>query len=163
MSWKASLLVRSKVLGLFLNTLTADQMHCRHYLKQTSAKFSSNIISKTESFPQFFITFMQSTPNFAHFEKNISFIAKIFRKLLTQGIVGTWMPESSWRQRVDRYYTLLKSPWQRFNYKFSLILDTLTWETSLLVRSEILGLFGNKLTSDHMYSRRYLRQISGKC
>ena len=106
---------------------------------------------------------MQSTPNFAHFEKNISFIAKIFRKLLTQGIVGTWMPESSLRQRVDRYYTLLKSPWQRFNYKFSLILDTLTWETSLLVRSEILGLFGNKLTSDHMYSRRYLRQISGKC
>ena len=35
---------------------------------------------------------------------------------------------------------------------FPLILEKLSWETSLLVRSEILGLFGNMLTADCIYS-----------
>ena len=41
--------------------------------------------------------------------------------------------------------------------------DTLSWKTFLLVRSEILGLFGNTLTADHMYSRHYLGEVSGTC
>ena len=56
-----------------------------------------------------------------------------------------------------------KSPWKHFYPNFLLIKETLSWKTSLLVRSEILGLFGNTLTDDHMYSRRSLREISGRC
>ena len=47
--------------------------------------------------------------------------------------------------------------------EFPLIQDTLSWKTSLLVRSEILGLFGNTFTADHMYSRHYLSEISAIC
>ena len=46
----------------------------------------------------------------------------------------------------------MKSQWQHFYQKFHLILDTLSWETSLFVISEVLGLFGNTLTADDMYS-----------
>ena len=58
---------------------------------------------------------------------------------------------------------MLKSPSEYLYPKFPLIQDTLSWKTSLLVRSEISGLFGNTLTADHMYSRNYLREISATC
>ena len=57
----------------------------------------------------------------------------------------------------------MKSPWQHFYHKFPLILDTLSHKTSVLLRSEVLGLFGNTLTSDHMYSRHYLTELSPTC
>ena len=42
---------------------------------------------------------------------------------------------------------------QHYSPNFPLIHDKLRWKTSLLVRCEILGLFGNTLTADHIYSR----------
>ena len=58
------------------------------------------------------------------------------------------------------FKTLLTSPWQHFYRKFPLILAKLSWKTSLLVRSYVLGLFGNTLTADDMYFRHYLGEIS---
>ena len=58
---------------------------------------------------------------------------------------------------------MLKSPWHHFHHNFQLIKDTLSWKTSLLVASEILELFGNTLTADHMYSPYYLKEISETC
>ena len=40
---------------------------------------------------------------------------------------------------------------------------TLSWKTSLLLRHEILGLFGNTLTAERMYSRHYWTEISAMC
>ena len=54
----------------------------------------------------------------------------------------------------------MKSPWSHFYHKFPLILDKLSRKTSLLLRSEVLGLFGNILTADHMYSRHYSTELS---
>ena len=56
--------------------------------------------------------------------------------------------------------TLLKSPRQHFYSKSSLMWDTLSWRTSLLVRSEVLGLFANALTANHRYSCHHFREIS---
>ena len=56
-------------------------------------------------------------------------------------------------KRVHGSQTLLESALQHFHPNFSLIKDNLSWKTSLLARSEILGLFGNTLTTDHMSSR----------
>ena len=50
-------------------------------------------------------------------------------------------------QGVHRSQTLLKPSLQQFYSNFPLIQDKLSWKTSLLVRSEILGLFGNTLTT----------------
>ena len=48
LSWKTSILVRYKILGLFGKTLTSDPKYCRHYFRQISATCSSTIISKTK-------------------------------------------------------------------------------------------------------------------
>ena len=56
-------------------------------------------------------------------------------------------------KRVHGSQTLLELPLQHFYLNFPLILKRLSWERSPLVRTEILGLFGNTLTVDHMYSR----------
>ena len=49
--------------------------------------------------------------------------------------------------------TLLEPAPQHFYSKFPLIYNKLSSEASPLVRSEILELFGNTFTADHMYSR----------
>ena len=73
--------------------------------------------------------------------------------------VLTSMPVSSCfrtpfaRKRVRGSQTLLEIAIQHFHPIFPLIYDRLSWKTSPLVRSEILGLFCNTLTADHMYSR----------
>ena len=58
---------------------------------------------------------------------------------------------------------MLKPTLQHFYLIFPLIKDKLSWETSLLVRSEILGVFRNTLTVDHMYSphrrEEFLEQV----
>ena len=66
-------------------------------------------------------------------------------------------------QRVHGYQTLLKRPCQHFYQNFPSIQDALSSKTSLLVKSEILGLFGNTLTADHMYFRRQMKKISATC
>ena len=69
------------------------------------------------------------------------------------------MPESSRfqtpldSQRVDRSQSLLKSARQHFDPNFPSNQDILSYKTSLLVRCEIFGLFGNTLTAANMYSR----------
>ena len=76
------------------------------------------------------------------------------------------MPESSFfrkplgNQRVQRSQTLTKSVRRHFYPNFPLIRHKLSYKISLLVRYEILGLFGNTLILDHMYSR--IIQISSR-
>ena len=59
-------------------------------------------------------------------------------------------------QHISRFNLLL-------GIEFPLTQDTLSWKTSLLVGSEMLRLFGNTLTPEHMYSRHYLTEISATC
>ena len=51
-------------------------------------------------------------------------------------------------------FSLLKSAQQHFYKIVSSFTDKLRWEASVLVGSELLGLFVNTLTADDMYSRR---------
>ena len=56
------------------------------------------------------------------------------------------------RKRVHGSQTLLQPALQPFYPNFLLIQDKVSSKISCLVRSEILGLFGNTFTADHMYS-----------
>ena len=91
-------------------------------------------------------------------KKKTSFLALTFQKVFTLRNVVTAMLESSSfitpfeSQRFHASQTLLKPILQHFYSNFPLIYHILSWETSLLVRSKILGLFCNTLTADHMYS-----------
>ena len=55
-------------------------------------------------------------------------------------------------QDVNGHQTLLESAQEQFYPTFSSFGDKLGQKNSLLVRSEILGLFVNTLTADHRYS-----------
>ena len=93
-------------------------------------------------------------------KKRFSFVPWIFPKLLTPKNVVSWMPESSCfrtlfrSQCVNGSQNLLKAARQHFYLNFGLFLEKLTWKTSLLVGSEILGLFFNTLAAFHIYSRQ---------
>ena len=83
MNWKTYPLVRSKVLGLFGNRFTADRMYPRHTWENLQKQVQTPLCQKQSLCSSIFIAFLESTQTFAHFEKKISFIAYIIRKLLT--------------------------------------------------------------------------------
>ena len=62
-------------------------------------------------------------------------------------------------KRVQGSQTLLKPALQDLYSSFPLTVDKLSWKTSPLVRFKILGLSGNMLTADHMYSRHTLEKV----
>ena len=69
LSWKKSVLVRSKILGLFVNTLTAEYMYSGRN-KQTFTQQVQTLLSlKQETFSGFFIAFLKYTWNGEHFQK----------------------------------------------------------------------------------------------
>ena len=55
-------------------------------------------------------------------------------------------------KRIHGSQTLLEPPLQHFHHNFPLIYGKLSWKKSPLVRSDILGQFGNTFTADRMYS-----------
>ena len=73
--------------------------------------------------------------------------------------VLAWMPESKCfrtlcgSETVRGKQTLLKSVWQKVYANFPLIQHRFIQKTSLFVRCEVLGLFGNALAANHMYCR----------
>ena len=82
-SWKKSLLVICKILGLFVNILNADHLYFllnRENLRQPIQMQLSQI---QKIFPQFFSTILKSKLNFEHFQKTTTLIADAFVKLRT--------------------------------------------------------------------------------
>ena len=55
-------------------------------------------------------------------------------------------------KRVHGSQTLLEPALKSFHHNFPLIYEKLIRKISALVRTEILGLFVNTLTANHMYS-----------
>ena len=69
MSWKKSALVRSKILGLFVNTLTAEYMYSGCNMKTFTQQVRTPLSLKQKTFSRFFIAFSKSTLNGEHFQK----------------------------------------------------------------------------------------------
>ena len=161
LSSKTSPWVKSEILWLLFNTLTAHHMHsCQSWDKFTQ-QVLMHLSSKPFTLSQIFIAFFNSTKHFSRFEKNITFIAYIFWKLLTPKNLAIWILESYCfrtpfrSQRVSGSQTLMKPAPQHFYHIFLLISGKLSWKTSLLVTTEILKLFFNTLIAYHMHCRRY--------
>ena len=70
LSWKKSALVRYKILGLFVNTLTAEYTYSRRNMQTFTQKVETKSFLKQKTFSGFFIAFLKSTWNGEHFEKN---------------------------------------------------------------------------------------------
>ena len=69
LSWKKSVLVRSKILGLFLNTLTAEYMYSGRNMQTFTQQVQTPLSLKQKTFSSFFIAFLKSTWHGEHFLK----------------------------------------------------------------------------------------------
>ena len=64
-----SSLVRSKILGLFVNTLTAEYTYSRRNMQPFTQHIETPLSLKQKTFSGFFIAFLKSTWNGEHFQK----------------------------------------------------------------------------------------------
>ena len=69
LSWKNSALVRSKILGLFVNTLTAEYTYYRRNMQTLTQQVQTPLSLKQKTFSGFFIAFLKSKQNGKHFQK----------------------------------------------------------------------------------------------
>ena len=95
LSWKKSALVRSKILGLFVNTLTAEYMYSGRNMQTFRQQVQTPLSLKEKTFSGFFIAFLKSTWNGEHFQKkgessslNTSKIID-FKRVLSSRILNT--------------------------------------------------------------------------
>ena len=69
LSWKKSALVRSKILGLFFNTLISEYAYSGRNMQTFTQKVLTPLSLKQKIFSGIFIAFLKSTCNGEHFEK----------------------------------------------------------------------------------------------
>ena len=62
-------LVRSKILGLFVNTLTAEYRYSRRNMQTFAQQVQTPLSLKQKTFSGFFIAFLKSALNGKHFKK----------------------------------------------------------------------------------------------
>ena len=82
-------LVRSEILRLFYNTLTANDKHSCHLGRILHNQFKSNFLRNEKFFYQKFIAFLKFTKLLKIFEKNISLTAEVFAFFFTPKNVVT--------------------------------------------------------------------------
>ena len=69
LSWKKFALVRSKILGLFVNTLTAEYKYSDRNMQTFTQQVQTPLSLKQKTFSGFFIAFLKFTWNGEHFQK----------------------------------------------------------------------------------------------
>ena len=83
MSWKKSLLLRWKTLGLLVNTLADDEKYPVLNRDNLTIPIQMELSQKQKTFSEFFAAFLKSYLNFERFEKKMTLIAFVFSKLRT--------------------------------------------------------------------------------
>ena len=77
------MLVLSKILRTFVNTLSEDDKYCLLYKDNLLQPIQILLSLKQKTFSEFFSAFLKSTLNFEHFQKKMTLIADVFPKLLS--------------------------------------------------------------------------------
>ena len=68
--WKISPLVLGEILGVFINTLTADGKYPVQVCENLQLPIQMQLSEKAKTFSAFFVPFLESASHFKHFEKN---------------------------------------------------------------------------------------------
>ena len=71
LSWKKSALVRSKILGLFVNTLTVEYTYCRRNMQTFTQQVQTLLSLKQKTFSGSFNPFLKSTWNGEPVQKKV--------------------------------------------------------------------------------------------
>ena len=122
--WKTSPWLKFGIIGLFVNTWTADYKYpvkdCENLPFPIQIQFSS----EKKTFSPFFIPFMESPSNLEHFQKKKIIIANVFPKLttvqsfLTPLTIQRRLKTSFDSQHVKRFQKPAKSSWEFLPYFF---------------------------------------------
>ena len=75
------MLLLSKILRLFVNTLTDDDKYCLLYRDYLTQPIEILLSQKQQTFSEFFSPFLKSILNFEHFQEKMTLIANVFPKL----------------------------------------------------------------------------------
>ena len=62
-------IVLGEILGMFVNTLTADGKYSVQGCEKLQLPIQMQLYEKRKTFSQFFVSFLESTSKFKHFEK----------------------------------------------------------------------------------------------
>ena len=89
--WKKSVLVRSEVLGMFFNTLTAEFQYSRRNMCNFPQQLQTQLSHRGKAFSGFFIAFPKCTSSLEHLQTGMNFLAKVLPKLLAPQEVVTSM------------------------------------------------------------------------
>ena len=154
---KISLLVICEILGVFVNTLTADDKYNLGNCANLQFPITMQLSKKLKTFSQFFVPYLEFTSNFKHFEQKMIFIGNVFPQLLTvEDLVRPLYKKRCFRTPFDSQHvkgsrTSLKSAWEQFYHIFSSLLEKLIWKMSLLVICEMFGAIFKTQTIDDKY------------
>ena len=69
LSWRTSVLVRSEILRLFVNTLTAEYIYSGRNMQNFHQQLPMQLSQKRKAFCDLFIAFLKCTSRLEHFEK----------------------------------------------------------------------------------------------
>ena len=150
-------LVNFEVIGVFVNTLTADYKYPVRYCENLPFPNKMQLSKKRKTFCHFFVPLMESTWNFKHLKKKKVAIANAFRKLQTaKDLIGPLSKKHRFRtsfnsRHVKGMQTLLKSPWELFYHLFSSLWGEIICKIFPLLKFEIMPVFVNTLTGDYKY------------
>ena len=78
MHWKKSLLVTGKILGVFVNTLPADEKYYLLNRDNLAQPIKMQLSQKQKTFSQFPFGFLKPILNYKHFPKKIALRANVF-------------------------------------------------------------------------------------
>ena len=85
--WKMSPLVLGEILGVFVNTLTADGKYPVQGCENLQLPIQMQLSKKPKYFSAFFVPFLDSPGNFEHFEKSMMVLANVLPKVQTVNIL----------------------------------------------------------------------------
>ena len=71
LSWKKLLIVRSEILGQFVNTVIANDKYSRRNRENIPQKIQTQLSQKPRTFSGFFIPFLKSALNFEYLGKKV--------------------------------------------------------------------------------------------
>ena len=155
--WKTSPWLNFSVIGLFVNTWTADYKYLIPDCENLSFLIQIQLSSKKKTFSRFFIPFIESPSNFKYFQKRKIVIGNVFAKLATvQGLVTSLTNQRRLKNSFDshhvkRFQTLVICSWEHFYHIFWSMWEEIIWQTSPWLNFCIIGLFVNTWTADHKY------------
>ena len=163
---KASLWLKFGIIGLFVNTGTADYLLTNglpitsilfRIVRICRSLFKSSYVKNKKHFLRFLFHFWNLHQISNIFKKKKIVIGNVFPKLATVEVLVTpltiqrRLKTSFDSQHVKRFQTLVKSSWEHFYHIFSSLWGEIIWKTSPWLKFEIIGLFVNTWTADYNY------------